>query len=61
MKDLMIQWEEDHSFEHPDGTWSRADNQGDPVGPRYATEDELRTALWAYMAENPDCYLPSPR
>jgi len=58
MKDLMIQWEDDHTYEHEDGTWSQADDAGDPIESRYATEDELHTALWAYMAEHPDCYLP---
>ena len=58
MKDLMIQWEEDHTYEHEDGTWSRADDNGEPVGPRYATQEELSKALWDYMAEHPDRYLP---
>jgi hypothetical protein len=58
MKDLMIDWVAEHQYEHEDGTWSRMDDHGEAIGPRYATEEELEQALWNYLMENPEAYLP---
>ncbi len=60
MKELMIEWAENHTFEHDDGTWSRADDSGESVGPRYATREELEKALWDHM-DATACYLPQAR
>lgn len=49
MKDMTIAWIVDHEYKHKDGTWSRADNAGNPIGPRYATQEALNEALWNYL------------
>ena len=64
MKDLIIDWVEEHKGENPDGTWFRLDMdwmENDPEHPEvFKTENELDDWLWKYAAENPDCYLPDP-
>ena len=58
MKDMMIEWVENHKGERPDGTWFVLDC--DWLGEReFPTEEALDTFLWNYLAENPECYLPS--
>lgn len=59
MKDMMIEWVEEHKGERPDGTaWFILDC--DFGEQEFATEAELDSFLWDYMVENPECYLPSP-
>lgn len=43
---MILEWIENHMFEHEDGTWSRSDDQGEPVGERFKTEDALLAHLW---------------
>ena len=61
MKDMMARYVDEHKFEHPDGTWSWAD-QDEPTGHKpkiYATEAELDDVLWQYICDNPDLVMPS--
>ena len=57
MKDLMLDWVEEHKGERPDGTWFVYDC--DWLGEQeFPTEMALEQFLWNYMAENPEVYLP---
>ena len=58
MKDLMIEWVEEHKGERENGRWFvlGCDWLGEK---EFDTEDALDEFLWNYIVENPECYLPS--
>ena len=64
MRDLMIEWVEDHKGENPDGTWFRIDMDWMEDDPKhqtvFATEQELDAWLWNYIVENADQLISIP-
>lgn len=60
MKDLMIDWVEEHKGEREDGTWFILDADWLDDGTRiFTTEEELDNFLWDYIVDNPDTLFPT--
>ena len=59
MKDMMIDWVEEHKGENPDGTWfvMGCDWLGEK---QFKTEEELDQFLWDEIVANPEHCLPMP-
>lgn len=58
MKDLMIDWVDNHMSENEDGTWYAEDELA-MKGQVFKTEEELHKALWDFIIENQDRLFPS--